>query len=549
MKNLTLKLTKILLTLLSVVIFSKVSQSQMPAAITPVNATAFDSIPKFSFKVNMTKMVNEGLFGPIMDNVYVVIEGFIDPILLDPNSDYTYTGLVEEGLDSGLIYLFKYRVNDTVYETVDRSMKALPGVTTNDVWWNDDPVNQVIFVVNMKYYILNHQFNPDVDFMDIAGDMNDWAGSPALTYNGDSTFQISYILDANRIYEYKFRINANEETSEFYPGGANRKMWGPSSPKTLTHMYNDYDPTTVPVTFKCIMKYQMAAGHFNPATPDFDYLDIAGNINGWGAYDVLFDNTGDSIYVIKMNVPRTYIDGTPVEFKFRYNGDPNTSEFPGGGPNRKYKIIDTVGGAQNLIEVWYDNKNPDILTPPWAYDLGLFGDFIVGQTISASYTYENVNGITEGASIYKWYTSPNTVGDSLTLIEGASTLGLLLLESDAGKFIAFEVTPIAESGDSAIGLPVKIYSSYKVGGVGIHEIGNTFINFYPNPVHNVINFGHLNGINRIEIFNLVGRKITTLDNLNTENLSVNTSNLKAGIYFLRFYTTDNYHSTAKFIKN
>lgn len=671
MKNFTLKLTKILLVFLSVVVFSNVAQSQMPAAITitPANATVFDSLtltfnpvlacfqsaslagvpivymhsgltiggqnwqnvveynsvghngqaptltpnpdgtysigyrpsafydvpegtvvtricavfndgqwdskdgrdfdpanppncmdffipltytsstPKFSFKVNMNKMVNEGLFDPIVDFVYVVLDHGIAPLELNPNPDYTYTGMIESGLDSGVVYNFKYRINDTVYETVNRSMTALPGVTTNDVWWNDDPINSVLFVVNMKYYILNGQFAPATDFMDIAGEMNGWGGSPHMTDNGDSTYQISYVLDADRIYQYKFRINGDWATSEFPNGGPNRKMWAPTTPKTLTHMYNDYDPTTVPVTFKCIMKYQMKAGHFNPATPDFDYLDIAGNINGWGAYDVLFDDANDSIYVIKKNVPRSYIGGSPAEFKFRFNGDWNTSEFPGGGPNRKYNVIDTTGGAQNLVEVWYDNKNPNILTPPWAYNVEITGEFMVGQTVTGSYIYENVNGIPEGTSIYKWYTTPNTSGDSLTEIAGATTLNLTLISSDAGLYIAFQVTPVAASGDSAVGKPVLVYSPVTVGGAGIHQIGKTFINFYPNPVTNVINFEHLTGINRIEIYSIVGQKIMVLNNLNTEKLSVNTSNLNSGIYFLRFYTTDNNHSTAKFIKN
>jgi hypothetical protein len=654
MKNFTLKMTKMLLVFLSVVVFSNVAQSQMPAAITvtPANATVFDSItltfnpvlacfqsatlagvpkvymhsgltiggvdwsevvgynekghngqdpwlmpnpdgsysisyrpsafygvaagtvvtricavfndgqwdskdgrdfdaaappackdffipltfesstPKFSFKVNMNKMVNAGQFDPIMDNVYVVLDHGIAPLLLNPNPDITYTGMIETGLDSGVVYNFKYRINDANLETVDRSMKALPGVTTNDVWWNDDPINAVIFLVNMKYFILNGQFNPAADFMDIAGEMNGWGGSPHMTDNGDSTYQISYTLDASRIYQYKFRINGDWNTSEF-PG----------------HMYSNYDPTTVPVTFKCIMKYQMKAGHFNPLTPTFDYLDIAGNINGWGAYDVLFDDAGDSVYVIQKNVPRTYIGGSPAEFKFRFNGDWSTSEFPGGGPNRKYNVIDTVGGAQNLVEVWYDNKNPNVLTPPWAYDLAIAGELNIGQVLTASYTYENVNGIPEGTSLYKWYTSPNTAGDSLTVIEGATGITITTIASDAGNYLAFEVTPIAASGDSATGLPVKTYTSAKIGGVGIQEVGNTFVNFYPNPVNNVLNFEHLSSIQRVEIYSIVGQKVMTLNNLNTEKMSVNTSGLKSGIYFVRFYSTDNSHSTAKFIKN
>jgi len=507
------------------------------------------SNPKFTFKLNLSKMVLNGLFDPMTDNAFVVLDQGIPALMLDPSPDYIYTGVIETGLDSGVTYNFQYRINDNLYETVQRSMVALPGNQTNDVWWNDDPINAITFVVNMKYYIINGQFNPVLDFMDIAGDMNGWGGSPHMTANGDSTYSIDYALDANRIYQYKFRINGDWNTSEFPNGGPNRNMWAPTTSKTLNHMYNDYDPTTVPVTFKCIMKYQIAAGHFNPLTPDFDYLDIAGNINGWGAYDVLFDDAGDSVYVIKKNVPRSYIGGSPAEFKFRFNGDWNTSEFPGGGPNRKYNVLDTLGGVQNIVEVWYDDKNPNILTPPWAYNLAITGKLIVGETLTGSYTYENVNGIPEGVSLYKWYRADDNQGTNKTEIAGATAIDFVPATTEQGKYVAFEVTPIAASGDSAVGKAVEIYTDAAIGGTGIQEVGNTFISFYPNPVSEILNINHLDGINRIEIYSIVGQKIMELNNLKTGKLTVNTGNLNSGIYFLKFFTNDNNHATAKFIKN
>jgi len=40
-----------------------------------------------------------------------------------------------------------------------------------------------------------------------------------------------------------------------------------------------------------------------------------------------------------------------------------------------------------------------------------------------------------------------------------------------------------------------------------------------------------------------------LNSIRTDKLSINMSNLKSGIYFLKFYGKDNSYSTAKFIKN
>ena len=291
---------------------------------------------------------------------------------------------------------------------------------------------------------------------------------------------------------------------------------GPANPLTVTNVYDDYQPGTVPMTFKCDMHYQIAAGHFDPAV---DYLDIAGNFNDWGGYDVCFQNN-DSIFVIKKNVSMTYIGGSPVEFKFRFNGDWGTSEFPGGGPNRTYALLDTVGGVTNVYSCWYSNLDPSIDTPPWAYDLAISGTMTVGQTLLGSYTYENVNGIPEGNSEIKWYRADDNTGTNIEEIAGATTVNYVIAEADVHKFLAFEVKPIAQSGDSAIGVAVRTWSADAVTGVGIQEVGNTFVKFYPNPVTNVLNFDHLGNISRIEMYNIVGQQVLVVSNITRSTLTV-----------------------------
>jgi hypothetical protein len=55
--------------------------------------------------------------------------------------------------------------------------------------------------------------------------------------------------------------------------------------------------------------------------------------------------------------------GQELEYKFRINGDWDTSEFPDGGDNRTY----TVTEGLNIITVWYNDETPP---PP-----GLIADF------------------------------------------------------------------------------------------------------------------------------------------------------------------------------
>jgi len=510
----------------------------------PLSFTSTD--PKFSFKVNMNKAFNDGIFDPVSDDVYAIVAERADPILLDPSVDLIYTGNLETGLDSGVVYNVHFRINEDTPEVVTRPYTAVPGVVTIDVWWNDDPINAVKFQCDMTYQVDLGTFDPAVDFVDIAGSMNGWAGSTPMTQVETSyVYEISYTLDAGTIYEYKYRINGDWATSEFPDGGPNRMFLAPSEPKTVLNIYNDFNPATIPMLFQCNMSYQIAAGHFDPLV---DYLDVAGNMNGWGAYDVCFDRGNDSIYVISLMIDTVNIGGSPVEFKFRFNGDWGTSEFPGGGPNRKYDLQDTTGGFENIYYCWYSNLDPSVATPPWAYDLMIDRTLTVGNELTGVYTYENVNGILEGPSTFKWYWADDNAGTNLTEIPDATTKNYTTMTAEVGKFVAFEVTPIAASGDSAVGMPVMVYTDEPIGGLAIQDVGNTWVNFYPNPVTDKITFEHLGQITRIAVYNLMGQEVMSVSNVATQKLTLPTTTLRAGVYFVRFFTHDQSMGTAKFLK-
>jgi hypothetical protein len=92
----------------------------------------------------------------------------------------------------------------------------------------------------MNAHIQNGEFNPGSDFVDVAGTFNDWNGSEALTDDdGDGIYTITLdnLMVAEKI-EFKYRINANWDTSEFPFGGPNRvytvRYWN-----VLDHVYND----------------------------------------------------------------------------------------------------------------------------------------------------------------------------------------------------------------------------------------------------------------------------------------------------------------------
>jgi len=91
-------------------------------------------------------------------------------------------------------------------------------------------------------------------------------------------------------------------------------------------------PTQAPATFNVNMTKHIASGEFKPGT---DFVDVSGSFNNWSGSAHLTDPEADGIYTIT-------IEGMPVakviEYKYRINGDWNTSEYPNGGPNRKYTV-------------------------------------------------------------------------------------------------------------------------------------------------------------------------------------------------------------------
>jgi len=88
-------------------------------------------------------------------------------------------------------------------------------------------------------------------------------------------------------------------------------------------------PTEGSVVFNVDMNVPLANGYFHT----WDYVDVAGSFNGWGASAPMEDPDGDGIYTLE-------VSGIPVfeniEYKYRINGNWDTSEFPAGGPNRVY---------------------------------------------------------------------------------------------------------------------------------------------------------------------------------------------------------------------
>lgn len=91
---------------------------------------------------------------------------------------------------------------------------------------------------------------------------------------------------------------------------------------------------------------------------------------------------------------------------------------------------------------------------PIVSSLSINGDLVVTETISATYTFTDINNDAEGVSTFKWYRADDALGSVQTLIDGATSSTYTLTEADHTKYIAFEVRPFASTGTPITGAPV-----------------------------------------------------------------------------------------------
>ncbi|MCX6243220.1 MAG: T9SS type A sorting domain-containing protein [Bacteroidetes bacterium] len=429
----------------------------------------------------------------------------------------------------------------------------LSGIVSGQTTVKGSPVadtGMITFQVDMTQWTARGLFHPATDSLDMTGTMNNWTGSPLLQ-KVDTTLVYQIVLRFNvaTIQEFRFRINRDTNNAEI-----NSHMYRiPNDTITIKYMYNDYDTGTVPITFKCNMYYQIRAHHFNPL-PQHDYLDVAGTFDGNGAYDLLYDRSvhdsvgHDSIYQLTLNLPKSLISPvTPLAFKFRINGNWNTSEFMTTVGYRTFFLHDTTGGNMNLVNVWYDDRDPSIPAPPFVYNVYIQGDYYAKQILTGAYSYEDYNLRPEGNSLYRWYIADSITQVSLVPI-GDSTINYVIDSLNTGKYIAFEVTPVASgTGDSLTGMPVMVWTG-KIGGVGIHNLELNRVRLFPNPATSELTFENLGNTEQIEIYSIFGQKVSTIKTRNMNRISLDVSSLSSGIYLVKFYRTDNSFTSSKFIR-
>jgi len=511
---------------------------------TEKSAAATDTVFVLSLEVNMTKAIRSGIFDPTLDRLYAVFDtSAIGDLQLVPEADNKFSLLIPAGLDSGLVYHFRFRINNTLTETVDRQILIGQGLNYYYCWWNNDYLNYTWFQVDMSYLVQQGSFNPGTDYIDLVGNMNNYQGSSPLTRIGSSyVYQILDNIDPGTIAAFKFRINGDSNKMELQ-GQPYRFLLAPDSVIHVLKWFNDYNPSKIPMTFYCNMKYMTRAGHFNRQR---DYVDVAGSFNGNGAYDILYDNNRDSIYNATILIDTAFYQSNPITFKYRINGSWDTAELKG-KPLRTYVLHDSLSG-RNIDSSWFNNWNPAILTPPMVYNVTIQGMYVFKSALSGSYTYEDINGFKERGSAYQWYRSADSLGINLTPIDTATHITYTVDTLSIHKWLVFEVIPRADSGDSAVGYAVRVITKTPIGDVGISEHGNLVSLVYPNPSSEQFTIEGLAEIGTIELFDLTGRIVYTRKGINSHKALLCPGKLDPGIYILKASGPDGEAGWARIVR-
>ncbi len=83
--------------------------------------------------------------------------------------------------------------------------------------------------------------------------------------------------------------------------------------------------------------------------------------------------------------------------------------------------------------------------------------------------------------------------------------------------------------------------------VGIPELTKEF-KIFPNPASDFLRIRDMEGVDYIEVVNLLGQSLIQKDNFNEQNVNVNVSDLQKGIYFITFYKNNVAVGYVKFYK-
>jgi len=83
---------------------------------------------------------------------------------------------------------------------------------------------------------------------------------------------------------------------------------------------------------------------------------------------------------------------------------------------------------------------------PFATTVYTNGSYGTNGSLTGYYSYSQADGLPEGSSVYRWYYATNSSGSGKSTIGGATSRYYTIPSGNAGKYIAFGVMPVTNTG-------------------------------------------------------------------------------------------------------
>ena len=296
-------------------------------------------------------------------------------------------------------------------------------------------------------------------------------------------------------------------------------------------------------------------------------------------------------YLFRMNEPDVLIINgvavnpqTPIELNAGF-------QFVSYLPNETLNALDAFSSILNENLEYIRNSNGNTLRkigPVWVNGIGdvnpgegylinMFSDDILIYNISKNttrnFSYKKalpVNFNFEGGNpadpVYTLYISGLEIGDEIAAFDEDKLIGAMKINSSNVFENELPVFSTLTDGEGYVqGNPIilKVWDpvskdvenlEFTMGNISNSYLENVYpnadgeysivnitksiskeksITIYPNPAENVINISSPNQINNVTIFNFVGQKV-----YNGNDVKINTSNYKTGVYIIKIETTE-----------
>ena len=267
----------------------------------------------------------------------------------------------------------------------------------------------ITFEVNMNYQIDQGNFNPNGEFVDVAGTFNDWGSTISRLDDPDRDGIYRTTIDgftSGSSIEFKFRYNGQWDDREEFPGpGNNRTHTVGSSNETLSYWYNDEEPPTGPAiagisasstftfTNGSILFSEDAGGLVESYEWTFEGGTPATSTSS--SVSVSYDQPGT--YDVLLRVSNSFSEDELILTDFIEVGDRTTEDLAWWNEATFYEIFvrsfydsdgDGIGDFQGIIEKLDYLNDGD---PNTTSDLGITGIWLMPIHDSPSYHGYDVN--------------------------------------------------------------------------------------------------------------------------------------------------------------